>query len=115
MPSGTYLVSDIVDWINHDNIVVRGNKAIIQTMPGSNFVGKALVNVAGLNYGHVYDLQIRSDLAVNRPEVGLCLSRVDAGDGAFNIFEGCNVSGLFNFATVYNVDSECNTHLNQWL
>jgi len=112
IPSGTYLISDTINWENKDNITIYGNKANIITKAGSNFTGKAMVSLVGLNYGHVDGLAVTSNLAINLPAVGIALGRWDAGDGALNYYSNCNFSGAFTHSTFYDVGSECTTFVH---
>jgi hypothetical protein len=112
IPSGTYLISDTVNWTNKDDITIRADKASIVTKTGSNFTGKAMVNFTGLTHSQIDGLYVNSNLAVNLPAAGVVAGRWDAADGGLNYFSNCQFSGAFTFATFYDVGSECSTFIH---
>ena len=106
LPSGTYAISDTVDWSDKEYITIIGNNSTISAETGANFTNKTMLYMAGSTYATVKGLRLNCTLALNLPKAGIVLGRVDAGDGGGMRFEDCWFSGAYTHSIMYDVGSE---------
>ncbi len=112
LPYGACLISNEINLRDKHFLTVRASRqAVLKTAPGSNFAGKAMLDMAGSRMFTLSGLAIESTLQTNAPAAGLVLGRT-AYDGAYNSIEHLFVSGYFTVASVYNASSEVVSYRN---
>lgn len=115
LPKGTYLVKSTVTWDNggvagqRQEVTVLGYGGIIKADVGTNFTGKAVVQILGVADARMEGLHVQANGTsnANDPAVGLAVTpSADAGNPQANLIGQVYIDGYFTTANLYLISAE---------